>query len=268
MAFLQMNILSLKLGTQANFSVILPSYVPSKENANKTYDEIYPKNRRLKTLWLLSTEYGDDQELLNYTAVLRYAQENNLAVVLPCGYNKLYSNEPKGQKFLEFITDELWTVCTGTFALSMEKEDNFIGGVGLGAYAALKAAIKNPDKYSKVLMLGGAFGEDMKNTYLPDLNKTIIANGFPQHLPLDEALDEDYEMVDDAKALIENNNAPKVSLSYIKEDELASYAVKAYENLKALGFDVKVKEYEDIGLYECCDDVFKAEFKSFLCGKE
>lgn len=268
MATLQMNILSLKLGTQANFSVILPSYVPSKENAKKTYDEIYPRGVKLKTLWLLSSEYGDDAELLNYTSVLRYAQENNLAVVLPCGYNKLYSNEPKGQKFLEFITDELWTVCTGTFALSQKKEDNFIGGVSLGAYAALKAALRNPDKYSKVLMIGGAFGENMKDTYLHDLNKRIIADGFPQHLPLDEALPEDYEMEDTAKELIENGLAPEVSISWQKNDELASYALKAAENLKTLGFNVVEKEYDTEGLWECCDDVFKSEFRGFLCGKE
>ena len=62
MATLQMNILSFTWGMQANFSVFLPSLVPTKDNAKETYEEIYPRDVRFKTLWLIGSEYGDDSE--------------------------------------------------------------------------------------------------------------------------------------------------------------------------------------------------------------
>jgi len=188
MATLQMNILSMKLGMQENFSVILPSFLPKEENAGKSYDEIYPRGEKFKTLWLLNSEYGDDSELIKYTGILRYAEENNLAVVLPCGHNTLYSEDPKGQKFTAYITEELWAVCTGSFPLSTKREDNFIGGVSLGAYGALKAVLKNPEKYSAAVLIGGAFGENMKDGYLAAINANIAKNGLIPHMPLDDAL--------------------------------------------------------------------------------
>ena len=221
MATLQMNILSLRLGMQMNFSVYLPSYVPSKENAKKTYAEIYPRGETFKTLWLLPSEYGDDQELIGHTAILRYAEQKGFAVVFPCPLNRQYSNEYPGQKFLDFITDELWTVCHGTFALSEKREDNLIGGVSLGAYGALKGAMRNPEKYGGVLMIGGACEEDLK--------------GGAEILPA-------------AKALRESGTEkPEISIFWAGNDPLAPFAQRAARNLSALGYPVRAKEFADCG---------------------
>ncbi|MBR2843221.1 MAG: hypothetical protein IKF06_08100, partial [Lachnospiraceae bacterium] len=114
MATLQMNFLSFTWGMQANFSVFLPSLVPTKDYAKESYEEIYPRDVRFKTLWLIGSEYGDDSEFLRNSGIARYAQEHNLAVVMPCTNNKLYSEDPKGQKFIRHITEELWTVATSS----------------------------------------------------------------------------------------------------------------------------------------------------------
>jgi len=260
MATLQMNILSMKLGMQSNFSVILPSFIPCRENAGKTSAELYPRDVRFQTLWLLPTEYGDDMEALKYTAIQRYADEHSLAVVLPAPLNKLYSDDPGNQKFTEYITDELWSVCHGTFALSKKREDNFIGGFGLGAYGALKAAMRYPEKYSKVLLIGGAFGDDLKNTYLKDVNAKIAAEGLIPHMPLDDALPEDAEIKIPAGVEL-----PEVSIRYAKDSELSGYASAAAENLKAAGVKVTVKAFDgtdswafrDLALGEAITDLFE-----------
>ena len=248
MATLQMNILSLRLGMQMNFSVFLPSYVPSRENAEKSYQEIYPRGEAFKTLWLLPSEYGDDAELVNNTAILRYAQKAGIAVVFPCPLNRQYSNEYPGQKFLDYITDELWTVCHGTFALSEKREDNFIGGVSLGAYGALKGAMRNPEKYGGVLLIGGACEENLKDGYLKAVNERIAEEGLIPHLPLDDAPEGDAEILPAAKALAESDNPkPAISISFAADDPLARYAKKAAKTLSDLGFSVCEKEYPDTG---------------------
>ena len=248
MATLQMNILSLRLGMQMNFSVYLPSYVPSKENAKKTYAEIYPRGETFKTLWLLPSEYGDDRELIGHTAILRYAEQKGFAVVFPCPLNRQYSNEYPGQKFLDFITDELWTVCHGTFALSEKREDNLIGGVSLGAYGALKGAMRNPEKYGGVLMIGGACEEDLKGGYLAAVNEKIAQEGLIPHLPLDDAPEGDAEILPAAKALRESGTEkPEISIFWAGNDPLAPFAQRAARNLSALGYPVRAKEFADCG---------------------
>ncbi len=244
MATLQMNILSLRLGMQMNFSVYLPSYVPSKENAEKSYQEIYPRDAKFRTLWLLPSQYGDDRELIENTAILRYAEKAGIAVVFPCPLNRQYSNEYPGQKFLDFITDELWTVCHGTFALSERREDNYIGGISLGAYGALKGAMRNPEKYGGILMVGGACEENLKEGYLAAVNRKIADDGLVPHLPLDDAPEDDAEILPSAMALCySGSEKPEILISWASEDPLGSYAKNAVKNLSSLGFPVRSKEY-------------------------
>ena len=194
MATLQMNILSMKLGMQSNFTVILPSFRPGVD-AGKELSELYPRDVRFRTLWLLPSEYGDDIEELHYTSIQRYADETGIAVVMPAPLNRMYSNDPTNQKFIDYITEELWSLGHGTFALSYKKEDNYIGGFSLGAYGALKAALRNTDKYSKVFMIGGVFEENIKDGYFRDINARIAEQGLIPHLPLDDALPGDEELV-------------------------------------------------------------------------
>lgn len=269
MATLQMNILSLTLGMQMNFSVFLPSFVPARKNALKSYEELYPRGERFKTLWLLGTEYGDDAEILRNTGIARYAQEHNMAVVFPCGNNRLYSEDPKGQKYLRHITEELWTICTGTFALSQKREDNFISGVSLGAYAALKAALRNPDKYSKVILFGGVFQKDIKNTYFADLCGSIAADGLAPHFALDDAEEDDAELVCAAEAVkAAGKELPRVSVSWREGAEFAPYAERAAENMKNFGFTVREKKYETQELWDFCDRAIRTELREFLCAEQ
>ena len=268
MATLQMNILSYTLGMQANFTVFLPSYVPAKENAGTDYDTVYPRDVRFKTLWLLGTEFGDDSELLTNTSIARFAQKHNIAVVMPCTNNKLYSEDPKGQKFLRHITEELWTVCHGSLALSDKREDNYIGGVSLGAYAALKAALRNPEKYSKVVLLGGAFEENIADTYFADLNKAIAETGSSIHVGLDDALSDDAEVVSAAESLKSSGGLlPEISVSWFENDKFAAYAERAAENLENMGFSVRTckygQEYDD--LWDFADTALKTELNDFIC---
>ena len=268
MATLQMNILSFTWGMQANFCVFLPSLVPTKDNAKETYEEIYPRDVRFKTLWLIGSEYGDDSEFLRNSGIARYAQEHNLAVVMPCTNNKLYSEDPKGQKFIRHITEELWTVATCSLAISDKREDNYIGGVSLGAYAALKAALLNPEKYSKVVLFEGAFEEDLKETYLKDFNEGLAEKGVSIHVGLDDALPDDAELFDKGKALAESGAPlPEISVSYRGSGELSAYAARAAQNLRELGFAVREKKYEVDDLWEFCDQALKTELNEFVCAE-
>ncbi|MBR5071602.1 MAG: hypothetical protein IKX27_06875 [Oscillospiraceae bacterium] len=258
MATLQMNILSMKLGMQSNFTVILPSFRPGVD-AGKDLNELYPRDVRFRTLWLLPSEYGDDIEELHYTSIQRYADETGIAVVMPAPLNRMYSNDPTNQKFIDYITEELWSLGHGTFALSYRKEDNYIGGFSLGAYGALKAALRNTDKYSKVFMIGGVFEEGIKDGYFKDINARIAEQGLIPHLPLDDALPGDEELV-----VPEDVELPEVAVYFAAEDSLSDYARRAVTNLKAAGFEVTSKEYPGKDDWDFRDSALKAAVTEFI----
>ena len=162
MATLQMNFLSMKLGMQTNVSVFLPSFVPSADAAGKTDAEIYPQGKKFPAVWLLADETGDDSQWLRLSNAADLAQKYGFAVVMPCPYEKLYSEESPGQKFTSYITEELWAICTGMFPISPKREDNIAAGAGLGAYGALKCALTAPDKFGSAVLIGGAYEDGIK----------------------------------------------------------------------------------------------------------
>lgn len=238
MATLQMNFLSMKLGMQTNVTVFLPSFSPSEELAEKTSAQVYPKDKKFPVLWLLPDETGDDSQWLRESAITRTAQKYGFAVVMPCPFEKLYSEEDPGQKFTSYITEELWYVCTGMFPISKRFDENFIAGAGLGAYGALKCALACPVQYKAVVMLGGAYEKDIKGGYFEALKKQMAKTGLIPPLALDDAPADDAELTVKAKAITDRlavtkaPSLPDVWITYAKGSPLADYAKRAAENLK------------------------------------
>ena len=248
MAILQMNFLSMKLGMQTNVSVFLPSFAPSPEAAGKTDAELYPAGRKYPALWLLADETGDDSQWLRLSAIADLAQKYGFAVVMPCPYEKLYSEEDPGQKFTSYITEELWTICTGMFPICTDRECSCIIGAGLGAYGALKCALTAPERFSKAVMIGGAYEDGLKEGYLQDLKAEMAANGLIPPLALDDAPADDAELRVKAAALkAEGRQLPDVLVCWAKGSPLAAYARRAAKNLEADGFDIALltKDEED-----------------------
>lgn len=231
MATLQMNFLSMKLGMQTNVTVFLPGFVPSPDAAGMTDAALYPRGERFPTLWLLGTERGDDGEWLRETGILRIAERHRMAVVFPCVYEKLYSEDPKSQKFTGAIAEELYAVCTGMFPLSRACGDNIIGGASLGAYGALKCALARPDRFGSVVMLGGAYEKNIADGYFAALNREAVRCGLPPYCALDDALPGDAELTPKP-----GEPLPAVWLGWADSAPLSPFARRAAENLAADGF--------------------------------
>ncbi len=244
MATFQMNYLSTMLGMQTNFSVFFPSFVPSGENADKPPAELYPRGRKYPVLWLLHSDSGDDSEYLKYTNILRWAQEKEIAVVMPCGYNMMYSDDPTGQKFLQLVTRELYILCRSYFPFSDKREDNFIGGVSLGAYGALKAALTAPDQYAKAVLIDGGFDEAMQDGFLKKLRGLAAAQGLVPPSRLDDAPDEEMELYAAAKKNAESGVLlPEILMAWGENSETAADSRRGAEKLAQLGYAVTKKEY-------------------------
>ena len=172
MAFLQMNYHSdaLKMGVTVN--VVLPekakTMIGMAANAGETY----------KTLYLLHGLSDDQTTWMRRTSIERYAAEYNVAVVMPCVARSWYTDTAYGAKYLTFVAQELPSVCQGFFrGMSDKREDNFVAGLSMGGYGAIKAALTAPERFCGCASLSGALDvAEYANTH--DLNEWRGIAGF------------------------------------------------------------------------------------------
>jgi S-formylglutathione hydrolase FrmB len=136
MALLKMNLLSSALMRTVNVNVILPVdklLTPGAQSRTGPY----------QTLYLLHGLLGSENDWVTGTAIQRWAEERNLAVVMPAGENSFYvDHEASHGYYGEFIGSELVSLTRKAFPLSDRREDTFLAGLSMGGYGALRNGLK------------------------------------------------------------------------------------------------------------------------------
>ena len=157
MAFIQMSILSKSLMCTVPVNVILPAdkmVFPGMPE---------PPEKPFKTLYLLHGVFGSYIDWVNGTRIQRYAEEHDLAVVMPSGDNAFYVDQPGANNYYgEFVGKELVELTRKMFPLSRKREDTFIGGLSMGGYGAMRNGLKYWENFGCIVALSGALlVEDM-----------------------------------------------------------------------------------------------------------
>lgn len=151
MAFLQVNLFSKSLMRTVPVNVILP--------VDKMLPPGVPErgDRPYKTLYLLHGIMGNHMDWVTGTRIKRYAEEKELAVVMPAGDNVFYVDQPKVHNLYgEFIGEELVELTRKMFPLSRKKEETFIGGLSMGGYGAIRNGLKYHETFGSIVSLSGA----------------------------------------------------------------------------------------------------------------
>ena len=152
MPLIHMNFFSEALGMYAPVDVILPQPRDARQEAGE-----------LPALYLLHGMGDDHTCWLRKTAIERHALEAGLAVVMPDGSLSCYENMAHGERYRDYIADELPRVMRETFPLSADREKNFIAGCSMGGFGALKLGFAEPEKWGAIGVLSAAHFE-----YQPD----------------------------------------------------------------------------------------------------
>ena len=151
MAFLQINFLSQALMRTVNVNVILPTDKLPMPGAPEQPDRLFP------TLYLLHGVLGSQVDWINGTKLQRWAEEKDLAVVMPAGENSFYVDHDRSdQHYGDFIGRELVEQTRKMLPLSRKREDTFLGGLSMGGYGALRNGLKYHETFSRVLALSTA----------------------------------------------------------------------------------------------------------------
>lgn len=152
MAVFEVNFMAETLGRTVPLYVILPT--------DKVYFPGMPKREEgkpYKTLYLLHGIIGNYTDWLYGTKIQRWAEEQNLAVVMPSGDNCFYVDQPWNcNMYGEFIGRELVEFTRKSFPLSHKKEDTYIGGLSMGGFGALRNGLKYKDTFGGIVALSSA----------------------------------------------------------------------------------------------------------------
>lgn len=139
------------LGRSVPLAVILPT--------DKMYFPGMPRREEgkpYKTLYLLHGIIGSCTDWLYGTRIQRYAEERELAVVMPSGDNGMYLDHAV-DKYGQYVGQELVAFTRRTFPLSHRREDTFIGGLSMGGFGAMRNGLKYYDTFGAIISLSGAF---------------------------------------------------------------------------------------------------------------
>lgn len=150
MALIQVNYVSNALQRTVPLQVILPV-------DKLTPDGRLPAPKKYKTLYLLHGWLGNCTDWVSGTRIQRWAEERDLAVVMPSGDNAFYVDSPNPvNRYGQFIGQELVEVTRRMFPLSDKREDTFIGGLSMGGFGALRNGLKYHQTFGAVISLSGA----------------------------------------------------------------------------------------------------------------
>lgn len=240
MALIQVNFLSKSLMRTVPLNVILPvdkltfPGVPERED------------KPFKTLYLLHGIFGNYTDWVSGTNIQRWAEEKDLAVVMPSGDNMFYVDQENAHNYYgELIGQELVEMTRKMFPLSHKREDTFIAGLSMGGYGAIRNGLKYHDTFgyigglSSAMLIDGL--EERTNEEPLFINRKDFAESFFGDLSKVKESDKNPEWL--VKKLVEEQaELPKIYLACGTEDSLLAPNQKFRNFLQASGVDVTYEE--------------------------
>ena len=237
MAFCELKFHSDALGRAVSANVILPENAKTLIGMNTGAEKTY------KTLYLLHGLSDDHSIWERRTSIERYAAQYGIAVVMPNGGRSWYTDMANGARYFTFITEELPSACRGFFrGMSDKREDNLIGGLSMGGYGAVKAALSYPERYGACICLSGAldiasFGRDYTNEW-----RAIFGYDLKSSEELRGSRHDVYTIAKENARL--GKAFPKLYMWCGDDDYLLDYSVRFDKLLTELGIEHKYDQSE------------------------
>lgn len=255
MALFNMNFFSETLGMQSSVLVV----IPQKSAAGQIGIENKANDKKYKVLYLLHGLSDDETIWLRRTSVERYASRYGIAVVMPNGHRSFYTDMRYGGAYYRYITEELPFRIKEFFNVSDKREDTFIAGLSMGGYGALKAALREPEKYAAASGLSAVVDIDGFSHSRPELFDAI----FGDDLTIPEG-DDLYKLIEKHK---NDSVKPKLFIGIGKQDGLYDQNQPFRKALSDNGYDLTYKESDGVHSWEFWDEYILYTLEWMFGGK-
>lgn len=234
MALMELKFFSESLGMQTEAYVV----IPQRGTAGQIGVESTAAGGKYKCLYLLHGLSDDHTIWLRRTSIERYAAEYGICVVMPAAGKSYYTDMKYGLKYYTYIARELPKIIREFLNVSDKREDNFIAGLSMGGYGALKIGLRECDSFCAAAGLSPAaelqYNEARRELFLPVF-------GDVTHIPREDDL---FYLVEKQN---DNPNRPRLYIGIGTCDGLYPGVVRLRDKLKGLDYDFTYRESEGRG---------------------
>ncbi|MBQ4518957.1 MAG: esterase family protein [Clostridia bacterium] len=242
MAFFEMHIYSESLGVQTTVNVIVPQQSNSGEIGVATAVE----KKQYPCLYLLHGLSDDHSIWLRRTSIERYAQKYGICVVMPFGGRSFYTDMKYGEKYYTYIAEELPRLMQEFFPVSGKREDNYIAGLSMGGYGALKIALRNCEKFCAAAGISSVADiekgkERFRNALIPAFGEELV-------IPKEENL---FTLAEEKNS---HPQKPRIFMGVGTDDFLYEDNCRLRDAFQKLDYDYTYRESDGIHSWEFWDE--------------
>lgn len=236
MALIQANFMSKTLFRNVTMNVILP--------VDKITFSVNPirEDKPYKTLYLLHGVFGNYTDWLSGTNIQRWAEKNNLVVVMPSGDNSFYVDNPVAQNnYGEFIGEELVDITRKMFPLSHRREDTYIAGLSMGGYGAIRNGLKYSNTFGYIAGLSSALITDNIDKRTNNVSFFLESRSFAEACfgDLSKVAESDKNPKWLIKKLIEEKkDIPEIYMACGDKDSLLKANIDFKDYIERLGINI------------------------------
>lgn len=199
---------------------------------------------RRKVLYLLHGLSEDASAWQRYSLIEALAEGYGLVVVMPSAGRSFYIDQPNGQKYFSYLTEELPRYLADVFGLTPHREDTFIAGSSMGGYGAFKAALLHPELYTAAASFSGVLSLDILRLLPDDPRKAEFTGLFGD---LDKLPGSEHDPAVWLKGAAQNPSAlPRLFITCGRQEDVYPLSGMFYAACQALGVNADYHE-EDGG---------------------
>jgi len=236
MAFIHLDHLPETTKVQSPLNIIIPDPgsmkgIPIKER---------------KVLYLLHGLSDDGSAWQRYTSIETYARTYGLVVVMPSFGRSFYLDQPNGQQYFTYLTDELPQYLKDVFGIIPDREKTFIAGLSMGGYGAIKAAFLHPKSYFAAASFSGVLSFEMLAAHSDDPHKAEFELLFGDVRQLPGSKHDPAVWLKQARE--KQLDLPRLYISCGLQDELLPMSRQFTSACQSLG--VPVEYHEETGIHD------------------
>jgi putative tributyrin esterase len=208
---------------------------------------------RRKVLYLLHGLSDDASAWQRFTAIEKIADGYGLVVVMPSAGRSFYIDQPNGQNYFSYLTEELPRYLAQVFGLKPKREDTLIAGNSMGGYGAFKAALLHPELYCAAASFSGMLSLEVLRLLPDDPRKEEFALLFGG---LDKLSGGPHDPAAWLKAAAQHPEAlPHLYIATGRQEDIYPLSVMFHSACQSLGVRVEYLEQDaghDWSFWDAC----------------
>lgn len=219
-------------------------------------------DEEMPVLYLLHGLSNNHQSWVSRSNVDRYAEQAGLAVVMPEVQRSFYLDMRYGLPYFRYLTEELPRLCRRMFRFSARREDNFVAGLSMGGYGAVKAALSCPGQYLAGASFSGAVDvRDRLNGGSVMTPEEVFAVGGGELAPGDDL----FSLAERAAA---DGGAPFLYITCGRSDFLYEDNQRFCRHLESLSLPFAFEEWPGAHEWDFWDESVKRAISRFMAMRE